>query len=440
MCAEDMNNERDDGKVTKESFKEYTYVMVSTLNQMVNYIPLKHFTFKEVVNITVDDSQYADNAKWDTNLTDVLGSGVSISPITFKQSEITNLTTIKNRLNEQLKGKEKIFWNITGGQRPFVLAIQQIAKEDDVICYLEGNNSQMVLLQNNNEIKDVKSYSLEGLTIETALKLMGFEIKDTKTSHRNLIQKYDEVKEEREFYLKFLDEYIKIKDSNIREKLLKNLIHLNKNYPSEKPATTFQDRVKTFEEARTEAKNEIKKILTNLTSELVEKELEQGKSEGDKKVKSFGFILEKLAGYKILEVANGKIADITFGEKINYLREEDRVDKKPTDEFDIALLTKNGKFMIFECKSGGMSGDVAKSTNYSTYAVSGVYGLPILITPLLASEISNLNTLGEEYETIKSAVKSAKRASLEVWGIDEIATKIEKYIGERRVNATKTLK
>ncbi|MFZ2969464.1 MAG: hypothetical protein WA080_10465 [Sulfuricurvum sp.] len=392
MCAEDMNNERDDGKVTKESFKDYTYVMVSTLNQMVNYIPLKHFDckFKEVVNITINDSLYGDNAKWDTNLTDVLGSGALGSSITFKQSEITNLTTIKNRLNEQLKGKEKIFWNITGGQRPFVLAIQQIAKADDVICYLEGNNSQMVLLQNNHEIEDVKSYSLEGLTIETALKLMGFDIKVTKTSHRNLLANHD--KAEKTFYLKFLKKYIN--DANLR----KNCILLNRDDKKEN------------------AKKEIKKVIA-----ISDDELNQNKA--------FGFILEKLAGYKILEVANGKIADITFGEKINYLRDEDKADEYHIDEFDIALLTKNGKFMIFECKSGGMEGDVAKSTKYSTYAVSGVYGLPILITPLLESEINDIDKLDKDtYGYIQNAVKSAKRASLEVWGIDEIEKHLKKYI------------
>ena len=404
MSAENMNSERDDSKVTKESFKDYTYVMVSTLNQMVNYIPLKHFSFKEVVNITINDSQYADNSKWDKNLTEVLGSEVSTSPINFKQSEITNFTTIKNRLNEQLKGKEKIFWNITGGQRPFVLAIQQIAKADDVICYLEGNKSQMVLLQNGIKLKDiVDDYSIENkedLNIEIALKLMGFDIKETKTSHRNLIEKYDELKDEREFYQKFLDEYI------VNKNLRKNCILLNRDGKKE------------------DAKKEIRNII-----DIEDKELDKNKA--------FGFILEKLAGYKILDLAKDKIADMTLGEKINHLKDEDKVDKKHIDEFDIALLTKNGKFMIFECKSGEMEGDVAKSTKYSTYAVSGAYGLPILITPLLQSEIDNIDNLDKDiYGYIQSAVKSAKRASLEVWGLDEIGgidnnikrSKLKKYI------------
>lgn len=75
-----------------------------------------------------------------------------------------------------------------------------------------------------------------------------------------------------------------------------------------------------------------------------------------------------------------------------------------------------------------MGGDVAKSTKYSTYAVSGAYGLPILITPLLENEIENLTKLGGEYDAVQSAVKSAKRANLEVWGIDKIKEKLSTYI------------
>lgn len=393
--ADDMNSEAK--KITKEDFKEYVYVMVSTLNQMVNYIPLKHFEFKEVNNITIDDSEYADNSKWDKNLTEVLGSEVSTSPINFKQSEITNIQTIKNRL-DSLKDK-KVFWNITGGQRPFILAINQITKDDDVICYLEGNSNQMVLLQNNAEIKGiVEDYSInnqEDLNIEIALKLMGFEIKSTKTSERNLVENHN--KDEKEFYLKFLDEYVRNKD------LRQNLILLNRDTH------------------KVQATEYIENALKDLKYLKLDEEL--GKN------KAFGFILEKLAGYKILELSKDKISDMTLGEKINHLKDEDKVNNSHIDEFDIALLTKNGKFMIFECKSGGMEGDVAKSTKYSTYAISGAYGLPILITPLLQDEIDDIDNLDKDvYGYIQSSIKSAKKASLDVWGLDKIEEKLKKYI------------
>ena len=144
----------------------------------------------------------------------------------------------------------------------------------------------------------------------------------------------------------------------------------------------------------------------------------------------FGYILEKLAFYQFEKIVSKNIASLAHSLKIIFNDEDTQkeIDHKTIDEFDIALLTKNGKFIIFECKSGGMGGDVAKSTKYSTYAVSGVYGLPILIAPLLESEIENLKKLGDEYDAIKSAVKSAKRANLEVWGIDKIKEKLTTYI------------
>jgi hypothetical protein len=400
--------------MAKVNTEGYVYVMISTLNQMVNYIPLKHHKFDDIVNITVQKAVYVDNDKWDENLENILKKeGLPFNREDNKHIKIAQ-NDIENTLDllDTLKDKPKIFWNITGGQRPIILAINQFIQEhkrtEDYVCYLEGNKSQMVILQNNKKVGN-DSYNLEDLKISTALELMGFDIKVTKTSHRNLIEKYDEVKEEREFYLEFLKKYIK--DANLR----KNCILLNR------------------ESEKATAQTAIKNALKDLTYSKLDEELDRNKA--------FGFILEKLAGYKILEVANGKIADMTFGEKINHLREEDKADEYHIDEFDIALLTKNGKFMIFECKSGGMEGDVAKSTKYSTYAVSGVYGKPILITPLLEKEIEEIRKESHLkdssfaylkdalYTTIQQAINSAIRAGLEVWGIDEIATKIEKYIG-----------
>jgi hypothetical protein len=372
-----------------KEFKDYICITVSTLNQMVNYIPLKHFEFKEVYNLTIDDSEYADNSKWDKNLKEFFPN---IQDISFKQSQMGNIKAINRKLR-QFNGK-RVFWNITGGQRSFILAINQLIEKDDVICYLEGNKNRLILLKDNQEKKNIiKDYSLdkfEDLNIEIALKLMGFDIKITKTSERNFVTKHDPT--EKTLYLDFWDKYIA--DKKLRE----NLILLNRD--SEK------DR----------AKKEIKKIIN-----LSDKELDRNKA--------FGFILEKLAGYKILDLAGSKIADMTLGEKINFLDKKSQVNKSHIDEFDIALLTKNGKFMIFECKSGGMEGDVAKSTKYSTYAVSGAYGLPILITPLLKDEIENIDDLDSKiYGYIQSAIKSGKRASLDVWGLDEICEKLAKYI------------
>lgn len=433
--------------MAKVNTEGYVYVMISTLNQMVNYIPLKHHKFDDIINITVQEADYVDNDKWDENLENILKKeGLPFNREDKKHIRIAqnDVNDIENTLDllDTLQDKPKIFWNITGGQRPFILAIQQFIQEhkrtEDYVCYLEGNKSKMVILQ-NNQMMDNKSYNLEGLEISTALELMGFKINKEEEENREN-KNYD--KNKQQFYLDFLDKYIKlIKNNTQREELLKNLIHLNANYPSKIPSNTFDVRIKEFEDERNKAKEKIQELLKfsdNEDKKLLEQELDAKKT--DKATKSFGYILEGLAGYKILEVADNKIADINFSEKINHLRKEDRTSEKEIDEFDIALLTKNGKFMIFECKSGGMDGDVAKSNKYSTYAVSGVYGKPILITPLLEKEIEAIRKKshlsdnvfeylkGDLYTTIRQAINSAIRANLDVWGLDKIKENLEKYI------------
>jgi hypothetical protein len=404
--------------------KNYVYVMISTLNQMVNYIPLKHFKFKDIYNLTIAKSDYVDNSRWDENLSKILKKDDiefnyddEIKNLKFQQDDINDIDKILDVLEANFNdnNNDKIFWNITGGQRPFILAIYQFIQKNnrsnDYICYLEGNKSKMVILQ-DNEVINNDSYNLEDLQISTALELMGFKI------NKKIEKNYDEDK--KEFYLEFLDKYTKSKE--LREKL----ISLNKK---------DTDKDKTIKD--------IKKILPNLDKTTLDEIFSYSEKDDKQQKKIFGYILESLAGYKILEVAKDKIADINFSEKINHLRKEDRTSKKEIDEFDIALLTKNGKFMIFECKSGGMDGDVAKSTKYSTYAVSGAYGLPILITPLLKNEIIAIrkkSTISgnfkenskylknDTYKNIRQAINSAIRAGLEVWGLDEIEKKLEKYI------------
>jgi len=411
--------------MAKVNTEDYVYVMISTLNQMVNYIPLKYFKekdkkFDDIINITIEKSDYVDNDKWDENLENILKKeGLPFNREDKKHIRIAqnDVNDIENTLDllDTLQDKPKIFWNITGGQRPFILAINQFIqehkREQDYICYLEGNKSKMVILQNNEKI-DNESYNLENLKISTALELMGFKI-NKEEEEKN----YSDDKNIQKFYNDFLALYLANKE--LREKL----ISLNKKDTNKD--TTI---------------GEIKKTLSGLDSDLLNKVFTYNEKDDKKQKKLFGYILESLAGYKIIEVAKDKIADINFSEKINHLRKENRTNEKEIDEFDIALLTKNGKFMIFECKSGGMSGDVAKSTKYSTYAVSGVYGKPILITPLLEKEIeeirkeshlkdSSFEYLKDDlYKTIRQAINSAIRAGLEVWGIDEIATKLEKYI------------
>jgi len=404
--------------------KDYIYVMISTLNQMVNYIPLRHFKFNEIYNITIQESDFVNNSRWDEQLSEVLKrDGIEFNHkdnkhIRICQDNVNDIEDTIDILEANFSDKNKIFWNITGGQRPFILAITQFIqenkREDDYICYLEGNKSKMVILQDNEQIEE-SSYNLDDLKISTALELMGFKI-----NKEDLEKNYSDDDSIKNFYKDFLTQYLDNRE--LREKL----ISLNKK---------DSDKDKIIKE--------IKKIVANIDKNILNEIFEYSDKDDKKQKKIFGYILESLAGYKILEVAKDKIADINFSEKINHLRKDDRTSEKEIDEFDIALLTKNGKFMIFECKSGGMDGDVAKSTKYSTYAVSGVYGKPILITPLLKEEIIAIrkkSTLSEQYaeeydylqddlyKTIRQAINSAIRAGLEVWGLDEIENRLEKYI------------
>ncbi|MGE4518024.1 MAG: hypothetical protein AB7E04_00765 [Desulfobacteraceae bacterium] len=398
--------------VQEDIFADYIYVMVSTLNQMVNYIPLGIYKFKEIYNITTSGSKYSKNKKWDENLQKILIKEKIISAplgekytLSFEQELISDVSKMEDCLAENFEG-QKVFWNVTGGQRSVAFAINKISGPEDVVCYLEGNKNKIVLQRNNFENFDiVENYTTkELLKIETALELMGFEIKDTKTSQRKLLENLEsnETKiREKKFYIKLLEEFIN--DRFFRLQVVDFNIKNNKNAVKE---TIFEK-------------------MNGLTYDNFENDFN--------KEYPLGYILEKLAGYKIYDVAKNKIADLSFSEKINFNDKHEKVTESAIDEFDIALLTRNGKFMIFECKSGAMSGDIAKSTKYSTYAVSGAYGLPILITPLTQEEINDVgefNKLLKEgcYKNIKKSVLAAKRASLEVWGIDKIEERLNHYL------------
>jgi hypothetical protein len=170
--------------------------------------------------------------------------------------------------------------------------------------------------------------------------------------------------------------------------------------------------------------------------------------------KAFGFIFEKMVTYELVRVAqenNYPIHDVAHSIGISFLGEDTGNDD--VDQFDSVMLLKSGKLIIFECKSGSVDTDAHKSHRYSTYAASGVFGLPILILPILEKEKEilkkyNKKSLPEEYAYMKkeqrkvidkfkinvwdnifskfrSALIKAEHANLEVWGLDEIETKLQ---------------
>ncbi len=380
----------------QKKFKDYSYVCISTLNQMVNYIPIKLFEFKDIFYLTIDkDKGRFKNKDWDKNLIDLIkDKNHKLIKLEMNDKEFFNLTDVKDFLNNQLsEGKlkdKKIIWNITGGQRHFIIAIEEIIQElnrDDVILYLEGNNNNL-FIRRNEETNSI-SYKIEDLNIETALKLMGFEpnkIESESGNDKNINMQ------------KFWEDYKNIKE--LREILIKGL----------KEKFDRQTMINEIENIKLKNKEAV--------IEVVNWGYDKHKSS------AFGYILEELAFYLIKKsVDKNKVAELKHSVRIY------DENNKQFAEIDIMLVTKNGKVITFECKSGGMSSDTAKARNLVTYAISGVYGLPILITPLLENEKNDLSGLDNElYKNIKTSINLGEKAGLEVWGLDEIGENLKKYL------------
>ena len=182
------------------------YVMCSTLNQVVNYIPLKLLVnggknIKKVINLTQGTNTRFKNKDWDKRLKDIiLGEfkGNEIIDCIISVSKIEeNQDIIKTRLN----GYKKVLFNITGGQRSTILTLNKILDErkdedcDDTLIYLEGNTHDIIvgyydtINQNKDnstrktifqsykpQHKENSKYLIEELTIEKVMKLSGFEL------------------------------------------------------------------------------------------------------------------------------------------------------------------------------------------------------------------------------------------------------------------------
>ena len=154
------------------------YVICSTLNQLVNYLPLRILNkdtenVSNIVNITMESSgnrRSFSNSDWNKNLAQVLKGNIFNKII---KSDSTNQCKIFNsdgefihqielerkfkmgsyiKKFEKIKDYNKILWNITGGQRSTILAIQKIIaqrikqdKKEDVIIYLEGNTNDIII-------------------------------------------------------------------------------------------------------------------------------------------------------------------------------------------------------------------------------------------------------------------------------------------------------
>ncbi|MCS6930250.1 MAG: hypothetical protein NZM43_12245 [Saprospiraceae bacterium] len=402
----------------KEIAENYTYCMFSTLNQMVNYLPMLLFDFKKPkIYVTLEGDP--QNKQFDENLKRALDSLPKQNSARFhlpsehvRILDVNNVDAIREVLGKEANGK-RVLWNITGGQRPFVMAVFELLKEanrkDDIVMYLEGNAGQLTFLRVNDEGKlekipdaehGMQRYNIannsEYLTLSIALKLMGFEGELSET-------KPTEIKESSS-YLSLAEKYVG------KEHLRKKLLGLNKSkdYFDQRDNFTYL------------TKSVLSKEPKNYFSELDE-EVELILAHGSH-ARPFGYLLEKMFACKIWSVAKDYIAKMAVNVRLYYddAQKQQEAEGNIIDELDIVVLTRTGQLVVFEVKSGEMSGDVAKSTKYTTYAIAGVYGKPVLLTPLLKEQINKLNDLSGDwaYGASVQAARAARRAQLPILALD----------------------
>lgn len=447
----------------KKIYKECTDVIIcTTLNQAVNYLPLAGLfdqrskeDFPDLYAIgefTSESSEMKDLKKnsmdqrfshdlWHDNLCKtpfyVNGDKVflynNIKKILLRDEPDTFVSRIKTALkitigNEnsgslsQMKNGKRVFlWNLTGGQRFLAFRIIELVRQDckntHYIMYLEGNSGKITLGEKNeqNEIiyHEIGGYEREDLKLEQIFGLAGFKFDSKNTI--NLLEKQYFNKDEEQALGKILEEFLS--DTGVSEVMVESNRGKGKN-------------------GKIDYK-ECYRLLQQGLEEKIDVKIDVFKDKLKGRSFPAGYLLEYLALFSIAELIknsyNGKFSGLYHNIR-NYQSESDIGSKAQFCEFDIVLMTKKGQLVIFECKSGGMSGETGKARQYSTYAVGGVYGMPILITPLLEGQINEISGKtfkeGEPYYYVQGAMNSAKRNHMKIWCLDNIEDKLKKFLSE----------
>ena len=398
------------------SNKVDAYIVCSTQNQMINYIPYKIFQKKDRENLTLYNITYKHettrftNKKWDENLQNLLNEG----KIVYKNIELDrefNQDKYVQKFRDKMQFQEgKVYiWNITGGQRSVILTILNFLERgqlegEHAIIYLEGNTNQIICkLPDSNKWQEVEDYSSlnHNINIETALALANFSIAKTKEKADTNLTIFEDI----------LGLYCK--DDN----LVELFCQINKDVKDNSVEGIHEEFLQiisnSLERDKDEIESELKKFVpgenTNYAGYYLECMAYVALDQAIKNInKKRDFFVDEV--YSNVYVKNEGIENNTKDNRNMFC------------EFDLAIMTKGGQVVIFECKSGRMDSENAKSRNYTAYAVGGVYGKPILITPLTAKQLKDKKLDKEIYGHIKSTIKAARRAGLEYWGIDEIET------------------
>lgn len=423
-------------------------VICSTLNQITNYLIIRKYRPKRIINITFDEEAKGimNNSikieEWDRNLKNEISNMYDIyDNVEISREDMYSLIDIKDKIENEIinkVGNEKIYWHVTGGQRTIALAISELIKdkkrEHDKLLYIEGNTEVLVINDNKGELdSDEEGYGCNDLTSGKVLRLAGFNTKNLKSTKifkekgEKRIGKNDE---EYKFYKELYRIICVERESEISVKYGES----NKNITD-----TFRNlliKSNTISKDVGERKIFIKLVFEKLLEKYSDlRECGYYKKDNinrkDEFNKSYpvGYIFEKITAYEIYDLIkdNSKIVGMETSLKTYLEEEKSNSDKKENiiDELDIILLTNTGKIINFECKSGGMKGDNAKSHNYTTYRLAGVFGMPILLSPLCGDEIEDKD---ENLKNQFQALNAAKSAELEVFPLDRIKEKLKKLI------------
>ncbi|BDR81184.1 hypothetical protein N072000002_13640 [Clostridium tetani] len=443
-------------------------VICSTLNQITNYLIIRKYRPKRIINITFDEEAKGimNNSikieEWDRNLKNEISNMYDIyDNVEISREDMYSLIDIKDKIENEIInkiGNEEIYWHVTGGQRTIALAISELIKdkerEHDKILYIEGNTEVLVINNNKGELdkvlhakentkisvisdnkeeldSDEKGYGCSGLTFGKVLRLAGFNtknLKSTKIFKEKTKEKIDENDEEYKFYKELYRILCVERESEISVKYGES----NKNITD-----TFRNlliKSNTIGKCAEERITFIRLVFEELLDKYgdlrecgyYKKDNINRKDEFNKSYPA-GYIFEKITAYEIYDLIkdNSKILGMETSLKTYLEKEKSNSDKKENiiDELDIVLLTNTGKIINFECKSGGMKGDNAKSHNYTTYRLAGVFGMPILLSPLYENEIEDKDdNLKNQFQ----ALNAAKSAELEVIPLDRIKEKLKK--------------
>ncbi len=476
-------------EVKSENIQFDTMVIFSTLNQIVNYIPIKQYGIKNIINISVSDNNklytQIDNEQWDKNLknalynekSEELSESFDLSTedeellnewdrIEFKTLKVNKKLRFPNEILSKLEALElgkyiednNIIWNITGGQRHYILGILSFIRKHrndkkDKILYFDGNYDDFVVVNANEYLgivdgntiskkftQEVNSKYIEDLYLQGVLDLANFDItkepnnylKQSNNQEINNILKINEIFKEKTEKGKKLRKLLLL--LNRREDKRKKLCGINKNSDDNDVVEDSDLKVMFSRENKVDNDCIITKIKEQIKEDSLIKTIEESiKKAGDNK-NPFGYMLEQMFLAEIKNVIaenqklKGKFIGLYHSVKINNGKLEEG--KRNFCELDIVLLTKSGKLIVFEVKSGTMSADVSKARQYTAYATSGVYGLPILCSPLPA----DFNLKDDEskaiFSTAADAYRAALRTGIDVLSLEEINEKLKAICSE----------